>query len=168
MHNAPPVAFPVGRFVWGRVAWFGAALLSAVGLVGWQVWAHTSSVHVMWAWVFWCVCVVASAVGSPRQSLSGGRLFWTGEAWFWQADGANGQTELHSLTLTVGLDAGAGLLLWVRLLEDGYQTTPKKNQLRYAWMQANMMPSKWHGFRCAVYSNPKSIDPSKRSLNGQV
>jgi outer membrane murein-binding lipoprotein Lpp len=29
-----------------------------------------------------------------------------------------------------------------------------------AWVSDQAMPSKWHGFRCAVYSRPKAIMPS--------
>lgn len=168
MQNAPPVAFPVGRFVLGRAVWFGAVSLSALGLLGWQVWGNVAQEWASLAWLFWCVCVCTSAGWAPRQSLLGGRLFWSGEAWFWQADDADGHTELHSVSLSVGLDSGSGLLLWVRLLKDDGPIAQKLGPLKYVWLQASTMPSKWHGFRCAVYSRPMTIPLSEMSQHDRV
>jgi DNA-binding transcriptional LysR family regulator len=69
------------------------------------------------------------------------------------------RVEVHALSaqaqtvrLTVGLDTGPGLLLWIQSVdEQGRVMGP----LTSAWLQADAMPSKWHGFRCAVYSRPK-------------
>ena len=151
MHNAPPVAFPVGRFVWGRVLCLAAATLSAAGLIGWQMQSQAATWLVAWAWVLWCLCWVATAAWAPRQHASAGRLFWTGETWFWLAE-HDLSAQAQAVRLTVGLDTGSGLLLWLqRVDEQGRAMGP----LSSAWLQADAMPSKWHGFRCAVYSRPK-------------
>jgi hypothetical protein len=151
MHNAPPVAFPVGRFVWGRALLLAVATLSAAGLIGWQMQSQSSTLLVASAWGFWLLCWVATAAWAPRQHASGGSLFWTGEAWFWQAEHAL-SAQAQTVRLTVGLDTGPGLLLWIQSVdEQGRVMGP----LSSAWLQADAMPSKWHGFRCAVYSRPK-------------
>ena len=156
MHNAPPVAFPVGRFVWGRALMLGLACLSALGLVGWQVFGQASVGMEMLAWGFWAMCVGSAVVYGPRQALSQGGLFWSGEAWFWQVDSGEGpgQAEDQRIEVSVGLDMGFGLLLFVRKLDEQGQGC---GRLVSAWLQERAMPSKWHGFRCAVYSRPKTV-----------
>lgn len=153
MQNAPPVAFPVGRFAWGRLAMLLLALLSALGLAGWQILAQPSDTRVLSAWLFWSLCLGGAAYGIPKQTLGDGQLFWSSEAWFWEtAAGPSGQMSSVPVNLSVALDWGAGLLLWVRLAKD---TGAGHGQWVCAWPQEKAMPSKWHGFRCAVYSRPK-------------
>jgi hypothetical protein len=155
MHNAPPVAFPVGRFVWGRAVWLAMAGLGAVGLGAWQMWGQVAWSHVLWAWGFWGLCVLGAAFWVPRQTLTGGRLFWSGEAWTWQAEDGHcpvGVAE-QDLMVSVGLDWGGGLLLFVRGLDVQGQGC---GQWVGAWLSEGAMPSQWHGFRCAVYSRAKA------------
>lgn len=150
MHNAPPVAFPVGRFVWGRAAGLLMALLSVCGLLFWQVQAQTSSAQIVMAWAFWAVCVGGAAFWTPRQTLASGALFWSGESWFWQTpDGDD-----HGLELSVALDFGHALLLFVRWHDGQGQA---RGPWVCAWLSQTAMPSKWHGFRCAVYSRPETL-----------
>ena len=151
MHNAPPVAFPVGRFVWGRVLGLATATLSAAGLIAWQVQSQAATWLVACAWGFWALSWVATAAWAPCQHASGGRLFWTGESWFWQAEHEL-SAQAQAVRLTVGLDTGSGLLMWVQSVDDQGRVM---GPLTSAWLQADAMPSKWHGFRCAVYSRPK-------------
>lgn len=160
MYNAPPVAFPVGRFVWGRALWLALSLLGAYGLIVWHSTSGVSDVGVLLAWLFWCGCVGAAAVWAPRQNLRLGRLFWSGEDWFWLPDPSVGLGEMKSVSLSVGLDLGFGLLLWVSLRDD---ESRKPGVLKYAWLEKQAMPSKWHGFRCAVYSRPSLTDASARA-----
>jgi hypothetical protein len=159
MHNAPPVVFPVGRFVWGRVVWWAMTCLGAVGLAVWQMLGKVSWPTVFGAWFFWGLCVVVAALWGPRQGLTDGRLFWSGEAWFWQAEDGHGSVEGadQGLALSVGLDWGRGLLLFVRPLNGlGQGCGP----WAYAWLAESDMPSRWHGLRCAVYSRPKTGQPA--------
>jgi hypothetical protein len=161
MYNAPPVAFPVGRFVWGRAALLTVASLGAVGLWFWQARGHVSGMVVLWAWIFWGLCVAGAAIWGPRQALTQGRLVWSGEAWFWQAAAAEGDDESarQALALSVGLDFGSGLLLFVRKLNaQGRVGGP----WACAWLSEDAAPSQWHGFRCAVYS------PTKANRGGEA
>lgn len=165
MHNAPPVAFPVGRFVWGRWLWLCASLLGALGLVTWQSASGASGVLVFSAWLFWVLCAGAAAVWGPRQNLSTGRLFWSGEDWFWMPDRSAAQWDMKSVSLSIGADLGFGLLLWVRLTdEDSAQPGP----LTFAWLEKQAMPSKWHGFRCAVYSRKLQSDKAVGRRHDQM
>lgn len=82
----------------------------------------------------------------------GGRLGWNGEAWFWESDSSLTETA-QAVTVGVGLDVGYGLLLWVRFANGSSFT---RNPLAFAWLQADAIPTKWHGLRCAVYSRPNS------------
>lgn len=160
MHNAPPVAYPVGRFVWGQVLFVGVLLLSAAGLSLWQLHSQVSNALVWGAWVFWAACCAATAYAGPRQTLSDGHLLWSGEAWLWQS--ALGADELsqddQGLNLTVGMDFGTGMLV---LLQAGHGPSQGHGPWFCAWVSEQAMPSKWHGFRCAVYSRPKAITQSQ-------
>ena len=61
--------------------------------------------------------------------------------------------QAQAVAISVGVDTGQGLLLWLQPLnEEGHA----QGRLLCAWLQARAMPSKWHGFRCAVYSRPKT------------
>lgn len=152
MHNAPPVVYPVGRFVWGRLLFVGVCLLSAVGLLSWQMLSLAAGPELWAAWMFWVACGLAAALWAPRQTLTGGRLGWSGEGWFWQAND-NSAEQAQAVAISVGLDTGQGLLMWVQPLnEQGCA----QGRLLNAWLHAGAMPSKWHGFRCAVYSRPKT------------
>ena len=163
MHTAPPVVYPVGRFVWGRLLFVAVCVFSAVGLFSWQLQTLATGTNLWAAWLFWVVCALSVALWAPRQTLTGGRLGWSGEAWFWQAH-ADSAEQSQAVAVSVGLDTGQGLLLWLQPLnEEG----GAHGRLLCAWLQASAMPSKWHGFRCAVYSRPKTPvgldrDPQKR------
>lgn len=165
MHNAPPVAYPVGRFVWGRALWVGALLLSAAGLSAWQWLSQSTSAMVWSAWVFGLVCASATAYGAPKQILSNGVLLWSGEAWWWQsglggaehADEGDVEGNGEGWTLSVGLDLGSCMVLMVQRPPDGHRG---RGPRMCAWVSEQAMPSKWHAFRCAVYSRPKALKPS--------
>ena len=162
MHNAPPAAYPVGRFVWGFVLFVCILAVSAAGLFNWQIQSQPSGA-VMWsAWVFWAACAAATAYGGPKQTLSEGHLLWSGEAWLWRSGlgEADFPDEEQVLNLTVGLDLGSSMLL---LLRTTHATHLVGGPLYGAWVSAQVMPSKWHGFRCAVYSRPKAIKQSADS-----
>jgi hypothetical protein len=162
MHNAPPVAYPVGRFVWGRVLFVLVFLLSAAGLTSWQWLSQAASTMVWSAWVFWAVCASATAYGGPKQTLSEGHLLWSGEAWLWQSVlGADALSQDdQGLNLAVGMDFGGGMLL---LLQAGDEPRQGHGPWFCAWVSERAMPSKWHGFRCAVYSRPKAMTESQEA-----
>lgn len=155
MHNAPPVAFPVGRFVWGPALWGAVLTLSGTGLVAWQAQSQASPSLVLCAWIFWALCAGATAHVAPKQLMRDGQLLWTGEVWLWQSDlseaGIDGEDE--SLALSVGLDMGSAMLLWVQASSGGQVGSGRR---QCAWVSQKTLPSQWHGFRCAVYSRPKA------------
>ena len=155
MSNAPPVAYPVGRFIWGLVLFVGVLLTSAAGLATWQLQSQASTAMVWGAWVFWLICAVATAHGGPKQVLSGGHLFWSGETWLWRSGSSPDvfNDEDLGFSLSVGLDFGAGMLLLLQACDTGSQS---RRPWFCAWVNEQAMPSKWHGFRCAVYSRPKA------------
>jgi hypothetical protein len=76
-------------------------------------------------------------------------LFWNGESWFW--DGADGPQQGVEVSVRVDLNSTMGLA--IQRLDASGQPQGLET---YAWVQARTMPSKWHGFRCAVYSRPKT------------
>lgn len=152
MHNAPPVFYPVGRFVWGRWLLIGLCVLSAAGIVHWQMQSLTTEPKVWSAWLFWCICTLSAALWGSRQILTEGQLGWSGESWYWRADGdAAGRTQ--SVAVSVGLDTGRGLLLWLQPLDEQDRSV---GRLLSAWIEEGGMSSKWHGIRCAVYSRPNT------------
>lgn len=158
MHNAPPVVYPVGRFALGRLLYMVVCMLSAVGLLRWQTLTLASGSTLWGAWCLWSVCALSVALWAPRQALKGGRLGWSGETWFWQA-GADSAEQAQPVAVSLGLDTGQGLLLWVRTVDERGRA---QGLLRSAWLDAGEMPSKWHGFRCAVYSRPMMAAPTDR------
>jgi hypothetical protein len=164
MHNAPPVFYPVGRFPLGPILLVAVCGLSAVGLISWQIQTLATSSMIWAAWWVWGSCALAAALWAPRQALVGGRLGWSGESWFWQAN-ADSAEQAKGVTVSVGLDSGQCLLLWVQPLNEQGRA---QGRLRSAWLQANTMPSKWHGFRCAVYSRPKTATLPDRVLQERL
>ncbi len=147
-HNAPPVVYPVGRFVWGRVVFVFVTVCSASGLVLWQTEAATRP-YGFAAWILWVACSLGTAVLAPRQTLTHGELVWTGEAWVWQFRGHDQRFQEQKVHLEKGFDTGSGLLLWIKLMD---AQGIGRSSLRGAWFYEAQLPSKWHGFRCAVYS----------------
>ncbi len=158
MHNAPPVVYPVGRFVWGRWLFAAFCVLSAAGLIAWHKLSLATGPKLWAAGFVWAVCVLSAALWAPRQTLTGGRLGWSGESWFWQAN-ADAGDHVQSVSVSVGLDSEAGILLWVQPLDEQGQA---QGRLLCAWLQAGAMPPKWHGFRCAVYSRPMAAARSHK------
>jgi hypothetical protein len=153
MHNAPPVAYPVGRFVWAW-AWFvGVFMVSAAGLLIWQTQSQTTEALVWGAWACWAVCASATAYGVPKQTLSEGHLLWSGQAWLWQSrlGVEDFLDDDQGLDVTVGVDLGDAMLVFLRHC---HATPQWRGRMFCAWVSEQSMPSKWHGFRCAVYSRP--------------
>lgn len=156
MHNAPPVVYPVGRFVWAQAVGWGVSALSALGLAIWQVQSASSFFTAFGAWVFWAACVLGARVWAPRELITQGRLSWTGEAWFYQRKDGVSEEEAQSVRLSVGLDVGSGFVLWVRFMGPMEQF----GRWRCACFSQAQMPSNWHGFRCAVYSHVHRRKPT--------
>jgi hypothetical protein len=161
MQNAPPVVFPVGRCALGSMIMICLAALGGLSLGLWQWLAGLSWTFAGWAWGAWGVMVAVAYGWRSGQTLGEGCLFWSGEAWFWQGPLDNdpavaqaGTTEPMPVFVAVLLDLGGVILLAVQPLSENGQ---RVGRLRHAWVQKVLMPSKWHGLRCAVYSRPKAM-----------
>ena len=81
MHNAPPVVYPVGRFVWGR--WFLVSLagVGALGLHFVQSLRGAASLPWAWVWALWALLVMVSVFLCVKERLPDGFMAWSGEAW---------------------------------------------------------------------------------------
>ena len=147
MRNAPPVNFPVGRFVLGsRMVLVLSALSMVVCWLAWRASGTSAFYGGLWAAV-WTIVLMVSCWCVVREALPPGQLQWDGAAWQFEAhvEGHSGTTE--QVQLSVCLDWGRAMLL--RVQADGKSTL----LARFAWIKADAMPSAWHGCRCAVYGN---------------
>jgi hypothetical protein len=144
MHNAPPVVFPVGRFVWGRRLAAGLAALVALALaVGcWQ--SGASTLTLFWAVLAWSAVAVCSAFWVSREWLQNGALAWDGECWHAQ------QLPARDGPVHLNLMLDGGRFIWVSLTSR--DVSARWMLTRHACLYQADMPSCWHGFRCAVYS----------------
>ncbi|MFM7001534.1 MAG: hypothetical protein ACKOXU_10810 [Limnohabitans sp.] len=150
MHNAPPVVFPVGRFIWGpRLALAMAALVSCA-LLCWLVWTPSSASLCVWAVCIWLVALSGTAWWLPREFLQEGELAWDGEAWH----GSSPVAAEDPVHLSLTLDGGHFMLVSLRSMA---QPGPGA-EVRHAWVRRADMPSRWHGFRCAVYSRRTAVE----------
>jgi hypothetical protein len=154
MHNAPPVVFPVGRFVWSP--WVVALLMacSAWGLL-WGL-AHADIALQKWAWLGWGALVLLAIWVSTRDHWAHGFLVWTGDTWWWRdAQGRETETPLQ-----VVVDMGFALGLALKPV--GVRGCPRS---RFVWLQRRHSPQLWHGFRCAVYARPKAAQAAPLERN---
>ncbi len=147
MHNAPPVVFPVGRFVWGRWIMGGLALTGMAGLLAASHFqgARFSMGALFAVAVLWLVLCAAAWRVARMEHWKTGALAWTGEVWLWR-------DPLHvawEIKLKVVWDSGAAMGLM--LTPQGSQRTLLR---RFVWVSQSDLPVMWHGFRCAVYSPP--------------
>ena len=146
MHNAPPVVYPVGRFVWGARVGLALAVSAAAVLTAWLGW--TDAGPAAWGWSLWGWG--GAAAGTlwllPREFLQQGELVWDGEVW--HHAGPSGEDAPIALSLT--FDGGRFMLLAIAAPAGDWRAWP-----RHALLRQSDMPTHWHGFRCAVYSLPK-------------
>lgn len=144
MYNAPPVVYPVGRFVWGP---YLACALGGLSMcvLGWSFWQSGASVHSLFWQVAACLVLVAGC-GSllSKEFLQQGELAWDGESW--QRVGTTATEGPIQLALT--FDGGHFMLVSMR---SGGRHDRRGLRL-HACLRRVDMPSRWHGFRCAVYS----------------
>ena len=153
MHNAPPVVFPVGRFVWGHRIFWLLALAGGVGLLIWQVGSQAATVQVMLAWCVWCLSLVVAWRCWVHECSDSGHLSWDGESWQWID--ATGRAK--TVAVQVLLDMGHAICL---RYEVSTGLSQEASRPQWAMLQEAAMPSSWHGFRCAVYSRPMEASMS--------
>lgn len=143
MHNAPPVAVPVGRFVWGHRIVLILALSSALvcgpaALRGWQSGSLVSCVLIGIAWL---MAAGGSWWAFRREFLAPGELSWDGADWWYRVHGGSAQ----QVSVRLRWDAGKTMLLGLRATESAGHLD------RYIWLQARQAPQQWHALRCAVH-----------------
>ena len=155
MHNAPPVVYPVGRFVWAACLVTGFALAGALGLVYWQTMTLHGWPQICIAWLVWCGSVVGAALRWHQEWSPQGLLVWSGEGWFLR-DEAGAENPVFVRVL---LDVQRFMVLAYAGRESGGL---REWRTQYAVLHQASMPSFWHGFRCAVYSRPKDDSVSAR------
>lgn len=140
MRNAPPVVYPVGRFVWADRVWLVLAVLAVSGPVllmdgygGWRGWTLGSI----------CLITLVLSLGWRRiEVLRAGQLSWDGQSWYLLD---SGQTRDIAVQVLLCWDSGTGLLLKV--------SARHQRVARYVWLNRLDRPQQWHGLRCAVHAD---------------
>jgi len=139
MRNAPPVVYPVGRFVWADRVWVGLAVLAVSGPVLWM------DGYGGWrAWTIGGICLVAMVLSFGWQRtevLRAGQLSWDGRSWYLLD---SGNTQDMEVQVALCWDTGPGLLLKVNARH--------QRMARYLWLSRLDEPQHWHGLRCAVHA----------------
>ena len=146
MHNAPPVVYPVGRFVGGARVGLALAVSAAAVLIAWLVWTDAPAAAWGWSLLGWGVAAAGTLWLMPREFLQQGELVWDGEVWHHSV--SIGEDAPIALSLT--FDGGSFMLLAITAPAGAGGAWP-----RHAVLCQSDMPTHWHGFRCAVYSLPK-------------
>ncbi|MGQ2978596.1 MAG: hypothetical protein ACT6Q9_02760 [Polaromonas sp.] len=143
MHNAPPVAYPLGR------SHFQGVALALVWLAG-------VAVTILW-WLVapgfdWRIGVALAAVALAGvaawlgwRSAPVGQLHWDGQVWRRESPDCPAGTPV--LALTVALDLQRSLLIRLH--------TPDHAGL-WLWVHRAAFPERWLDLRRAVYSRRKA------------
>ncbi len=146
MHNAPSVAFPVGRCSFVR--WLYCGIVSATTCIG-CVWAIVQPFSV---WMFMGAACLVCAWVMGREALSPkvGTLTWDGNGWYLLQ--SLERPEMIALEHpSVSLDFQWVLLLrWRPLSKAGIFKS------RWLWLCRQDDPSCWHAVRLAIYGHRPS------------
>jgi len=153
MHNAPSVAYPVGRSrIWAGLAaglWLAGAAVCALvlramdDLTGWRA-------------MLLAAAVLAAGLGAATGwwCAAAGTLEWNGEGWTRHGHG-HGHTVAAG-TPTVALDGQAFLLLRWQALPGAHMSAPgkawRRQRREWLWLDRAQAPQRWDGLRRAVYS----------------
>jgi hypothetical protein len=144
MHNAPSVVYPVGRFVWASclVIALAASVSCTVALCYGLAGGSFASMY--WMALLCALTALCSACCLLIEWLHEGALVWDGGTWHCQAESVlEGPVQLNLV-----FDGGRYMLVSLQPLG----LHGRHGLTRYACLRRSDMPSRWHGFRCAVYS----------------
>ncbi len=145
MHNAPSVAYPVGRCAFQRWVFAVICVISGAVLVAWA-WMQPLS----WVWglavVTWCIAVVTGLHACWR---SMGTLSWTGQVWCWHGSSEGSDDALGEVRVAIDVQ-GALLLEWTPLSAD------KPFATRWLWLGAENVPKLWQDLRRAVFATAQA------------
>jgi hypothetical protein len=143
MHNAPPVAYPLGRSHFQGWALAGFWLAGLLVTLGWWLVAPGFD---------WRIVTVIAAVGAAGvaawlgwRSAPVGQLHWDGQVWRWESPGYQAGTPV--LDLSVALDLQRILL--IRLDNHDHASM-------WLWAHRSAFPERWMDLRRAVYSRRKA------------
>lgn len=142
MHNAPPVAYPLGRSHFQGVALAGLWLAGLLVTAGWWL----AAPHFDWRLGIAMAAVAAAGFAAwlGWRNAPVGQLHWDGQVWRWESPGYQAGTPV--LTLSVALDLQRTMLL--RLDNHDKATL-------WLWAHRAAMPERWLDLRRAVYSRRK-------------
>lgn len=148
MQDAPLVKYPVGRFAWVRWIVASLSVLSAL-LTGWLLyWDQIGSERALYSWGLLAL-VATFAMRLARLPLEPTWLVWDGLCWQgWHDEGGEQVTPLTGLTVQVDFQQTMLLMLHRNpAAAANHAPFPK-----WVWLYKGFAPLKWHGLRCAVYS----------------
>jgi len=147
MNSAPPVVFPVGRFVWSRRIATVLALGSAFPILVLLALQASVSASLLLMGVAWLLAVALSLWFCQREALTAGDLSWDGQSWWHSTHGG----VARPVKLGLVWDGGRILLLSVRAR--GAPTGGER--LQFACLQAGHSSGSWHALRCAVHDSAR-------------
>jgi hypothetical protein len=137
MHNAPSVAYPVGRCAFQRQVYAVLCAISAALLMAWAI------VQPM-GWIWWLAAgcwFLAVLLGGHAFGRRQGTLSWTGQVWCLHGVSAS---EDALGEVSVCIDVQEALLLKWTPLSDG--------AVRWLWVGAENSPHLWQDLRRAVFA----------------
>ncbi|MDP1564871.1 MAG: hypothetical protein Q8L91_01230 [Polaromonas sp.] len=143
MHNAPPVAYPLGRSHFQGWALAGFWLAGLLVILGWWLGAPGFDWRIGWALAALVAAGVAAWLGWRNAPV--GQLHWDGQFWRWESPGY--QTGTPVLALSVALDLQRILL--IRLDNHDHASM-------WLWAHQSACPEHWLDLRRAVYSRRKA------------
>lgn len=148
-HNAPPVAYPLGRSRFLGAVLFGVWLAGLLMLLLWHHQARLAG----WPLISGMAAVLLAglAAGSHWRNSPCGQLAWDGQCWRWES--AAGGPDASAQALALIADFQGCLLL---RLDDPAGTT------LWLWAQQWDAPARWLDLRRAVHARrrPLAAEPA--------
>ena len=143
MHNAPPVAYPLGRSHFQGRALAGFWLAGLLVTLGW--WLVVPGFD--WRIVSALAAVVAAGLAAwlGWRNAPVGQLHWDGQVWRWESPGYQAGTPVLALSVVLDLQR----ILLIRLDNHDHASM-------WLWAQRAAFPERWLDLRRAVYSRRKA------------
>ena len=156
MHQAPALAFQVGRSPVHGYLLIGLAGISSMTGVLWLLPIDDAG----WrqALFFVSLLLVLGIAVRQWQRWPSGELVWDGAVWRWQGTGLWATEQYHGL-LRPQLDWQAGLLLSLQ---------PDSGKRIWLWAQCCDDAQQWAALRRAVFAPARSAEPTPNDDAGQA
>jgi hypothetical protein len=143
MHNAPPVAYPLGR------SHFQGWVLAGLWLAGLLVTGLWCLAAPAFDWRIGTAVAMVATAGLAAwlgwRNAPVGQLHWDGQVWRWESQGYRSGASV--LALSVALDLQRTLLL---------RLDNPDNASLWLWAHRAALPERWLDLRRAVYSRRKA------------